>query len=155
VKILKILAPILLVLLIVFVFIAPIGPVPGVLIGGNEAEVPGSWGETSDIHEIKFEVPGPLPRVVTVWVIQWGGELHVVGYKENGWVSALGEGGLVRMRMGDNTYSLNATLLATDWEPVMDAYLAKYRPDYPETVDGFPSQEEAIGVFSVFRLSAR
>jgi hypothetical protein len=155
VKILKILAPILLVLLIVFVFVAPIGPVPGVLIGGNEAEVPDSWGETSDIHEIKLEVPGPLPRVVTIWVIQWGGELHVVGYKESGWVSTLEEGGPVRMRMGDNTYSLNAAVLATGWEPVMEAYLAKYRPDYPEIVNGFPSGEEAVGAFSVFQLSAQ
>jgi len=38
---------------------------------------------------------------------------------------------------------------------VMDAYLDKYRSDYPEIVDGFPSKEEAAGAFSVFRLSAR
>ena len=65
----------------------------------------------------------------------------------------LGEGRPVRMRMGDNTYSLNATLLDTGWERAMEAYFAKYRPDYPEIVDGFPSLEDAAGSFSVFRLS--
>ena len=57
--------------------------------------------------------------------------------------------------MGDRTFSLTATALVTGWEPVMDAYLDKYRSDYPEIVDGFPSKEEAAGAFSVFRLSAR
>jgi hypothetical protein len=154
-KILTILAPLVVVLLVVFVFLAPIGPVPGVLIGGTEAEIPDNWGETSDTHEIRLEVPGPLPRVVIIWVVQWKGDLHIVGYKESGWVSKLENGGPVRMRMGDRTFSLTATALATGWEPVMDAYLDKYRPDYPEIVDGFPSKEEAAGAFSVFRLSAR
>jgi hypothetical protein len=35
----------------------------------------------------------------------------------------------------------------------MEAYLAKYRPGYPEIVDGFPSLDDAAGSFSVFRLS--
>ena len=152
-KLLKILAPLCLVLFVALVFVAPVGPLPGILIGGTPSEVPGSWGETSGIHEITLEVPGPLPRVVIIWVVQLRGDLYIVGSRDSGWVSMLGEGGPVRMRMEDNTYSLNATLLDTGWERAMEAYLAKYRPGYPEIVDGFPSLDDAAGSFSVFRLS--
>ncbi len=147
-----VLAPILIVLLVAFVFVTPVGPVPGFLIGGAPTEAPVSWGDTSDIHEIKLEVPGLLPRVVIIWVVQAAGELHIVGARDSGWVTMLKEGGPVRMRMRDSTYSLKANLVNTDREPVMEAYVAKYRPDYPEIVNGFPSLEDAAGSFSVFRL---
>ena len=152
-KILRILGPLFLVLLVAFVFVAPVGPLPGVLIGGTPTEVPGSWGETSGIHEITLEVPGPLPRVVIIWVVQSVGELYIVGSRDSGWVSMLDDGGPVRMRMEGNTYSLNATFLKTGWEHAMEAYVAKYRLDYPEIIDGFPSLEDAAGSISVFRLS--
>ena len=104
-KILKISVPLFFLLLIVFVLVAPIGPLPGVLIGGIESEAPLDWGDTLNVHEITLEVPGPLPRVVIIWVAQSLGELYVVGSKNSGWVSMLGDGGPVRMRMEDKTYS--------------------------------------------------
>ena len=152
-KLINILAPIVALVLVVFIFATPIGPVPGFLIGGTASEVPSNWEGTSDIHEVKLEVQGTLPRVVIIWVIEWNNELHVVGARDSGWVSMLGEGGAVRVRMGDKTYSLNAELMESGWEPVMEAYVAKYRTDYPEIVDGFPSLEDAAGSISVFRLS--
>jgi len=155
VKILKTLGPLCLFLLVAFVFVAPIGPLPGILIGGTPSEVPDSWGESSAIHEITLEVPGPLPRVVIIWFVQSEGDLYIVGSRGSGWVSMLGEGGPVRMRMEDNTYSLNATWLETGWELAMEAYVVKYRPDYPEIVDGFPSQKDAAESMSVFRLSGQ
>ena len=152
-KFLKILAPLCLVLLVALVFVAPVGPLPGIFIGGAPSEVPSSWGETSGIHEITLEVPGPLPRVVIIWVVQLEGDLYIVGSRKSGWVSMLGEGGSVRMRMEDKTYSLNAALLDTGWERAMEDYRAKYRSDYPRIVDGFPSLDDAAASFSVFRLS--
>jgi hypothetical protein len=152
-KFLKILAPLGLTCLVALGFVAPVGPLPGIWIGGVPSDVPSSWGETSGIHEITLEVPGLLPRVVIIWVVQSEGDLYIVGSRDSGWVSMLGEGGSVRMRMEDNTYLLNAALLDTGWERAMDAYLAKYRSDYPEIVDGFPALEDAAGSFSVFRLS--
>ena len=154
-KALKILVPWCLVLLIALAFFAPIGPLPGFLIGGASSEVPGSWGETAGIHEITLEVPGPLPRVVIIWVVQSEGDLYILGARDSGWVSMLGRGGPVRMRMEDNTFSMNATLLDTGWEPIIKAYLAKYRSGYPEIVDGFPSLDDAAGSISVFRLTGQ
>jgi hypothetical protein len=35
----------------------------------------------------------------------------------------------------------------------METYVAKYRPHYPEIVEGFPAVEEAGSSFAVFRLA--
>ena len=37
-------------------------------------------------------------------------------------------------------------------EPILQSYVAKYQPDYPDIVAGFPSIEGAAGQFGVFRL---
>ena len=152
-KILKIVGSLAVLLLVVLVFAAPIGPMPGVLIGGKPSEVPATWGDTSNIHEISLEVPGILPRVVIIWVVQTDGDLYVVGSKDSAWVSMLGDGSSVKMRMEGKTFPLNAVLIENDWEKAMESYIAKYQPDYPEIVGGFPSLEDAADSISVFRLS--
>ena len=152
-KTLKISAALFFLSLIVFVLVAPIGPLPGVLIGGIESEAPLDWGDTLSVHEVTLEVPGPLPRVVIIWVAQSLGELYILGSKNSGWVSMLGEGGPVRMRMEDRTYSLNGTLIEAGWEQAMETYVAKYRPHYPEIVEDFPAAEEAGSSIAVFRLA--
>ena len=80
-----------------------------------------------------------MPRVVTIWVIEYESELFVTGYAESGWVRMLGSGGPVRMRLGDNTYPLLATAVTNNAQPILTAYMDKYRPDYPDIVEDFPS----------------
>jgi hypothetical protein len=151
-KILKISLAIVAVLLIVLAIAAPIGPVPGFFIGGTSAAPPASWPDTSDVDEIRLRVPGSLPRVVIIWVIEYQDELYVVGAKGSGWVSMLGEGGPVHMRLGDRTYPLTATPVLEGWQPVFEAYIEKYRPNYPDIVAGLPSVEQAGDQVAVFRL---
>lgn len=151
-KILRITSIALLALLVVAALLAPIGPVPGFFIGGTPASAPERWPDTSDVHEIRLKVPGTLPRVVIVWVIEHEGELHVVGSSDSGWVEGIGQGGPVEMRLGDNTYSLHASPVSEGWQPILEAYVAKYEPDYPDIVGSFPTLEEAEGTISVFRL---
>lgn len=151
-KILQWAALLLLAALGAVLLLGPIGPVPGVLIGGTAAEVPAAWPDTSDTHEIRLRVPGTLPRVVTIWVIQHDGDLHVVGARDSGWVGMIGSGSPVQMRLNDRTYSLRAEPVSRGWEPVFNAYVDKYRPDYPEIVAGFPPPEEAGDQIAVFRL---
>lgn len=143
---------IVLVLAAALAILAPVGPLPGFFIGGVATEAPPQWPDTSSTHEIELKVPGTLPRVVIIWVIQHDGELYVVGAKDSGWVSMLGEGGPVEMRLEGNTYALDATLVTQGWEPAMTAYVAKYRPDHPDIVAGFPAIEDADESISVFRL---
>jgi len=135
------------------VWLAPLGPLPGFFIGGTPTAVPDSWGDTSSTHEIRLKVSGTPPRVVIIWVIQVAGELYVVGSKGSGWVAMLNQGGPVEMRMEDKTYRLNARLMTDNWQTVVEAYMDKYRADYPDIVNSFPSFEEAAGSTAVFLLS--
>ena len=152
-KMLKIGIPVLVVLLIVIGLLAPIGPLPGFFIGGTETTAPTTWPDTSAVHEIRLEVPGTLPRVVIIWVIAHESALYVTGRATSGWVQMLGDGGPVRMRLGDNTYSLVATAINNNVLPVLTAYMDKYRPDYPDIVADFPSPEEAGDDYVVFKLN--
>ncbi len=153
-KILKILSAGLVLVLALVIWLAPIGPMPGFFIGGTEADVPDTWGDTSSIHEVRLKASsGLLPRVVIIWVVQVEGDLHVVGAKDSGWVSMLSQGGTALVRMGDETYALQASETTQDFELILQAYIDKYRADYPDIIDGFPSLEEAKGTVAVFRLS--
>ncbi len=151
-KILKIISIVVLILVAALVVAAPIGPLPGFFIGGEPAEAPAAWPDTSSVHEIRLRVPGTLPRVVIIWVVEHEGDLHVVGAADSGWVNMIGQGKPVEMRLGDSTYALEATRTTQGWEGVLEAYVEKYRADYPEIVAGFPSIEEAEGQVAVFRL---
>ena len=153
-KALKIGGLVLVIVVIALVYAAPLGPVPGIFIGGAPAPVPSSWGDTRPIHEIKLSVDsGSIPRVVIIWVVQVGGSLYVVGAQDSGWTTAIGDSAPVRMRMQDKTYDMQATRVKTGWQPVLEAYVDKYRADYPEIIEGFPAIEEAEGAVAVFKLS--
>ena len=151
-RMLKIALPAVLALVLVVLIIAPIGPMPGVFIGGTSTKAPERWGQTSNVDEIMLRVPGTLPRVVIIWVVEHDGELHVVGSRDSGWVRMIGAGSPVEIRVDDNTYSLNASPVAEGWQQILEAYVEKYRADYPDIVAGFPSIDEAEGLFAVFRL---
>jgi len=152
VKALKIGLIVLGIVALIGVAIAPIGPVPGVFIGGTSVKAPEQWPDTRDVDEIRLRVPGLLPRVVNIWVVERAGELFVVGARNSGWVSMLGEGGPVDMRLGKSTYRLRAVAVHDDFEAVLTAYVDKYRQDYPDIIAGFPSIEEARTKVSVFML---
>lgn len=142
-------------LLVVGVLLAPIGPVPGFLIGGEPSGVPTEWGDTNDIHEVELEVAtGLFPHVVIIWMVKVEGDLHVVGSKGSGWVDRIGQRSPVRLKMQGKTYSLDAAVVAEDRrQTVLEAYRAKYEPDYPQIFDDFPSIEEARDTVGVFRLT--
>ena len=139
-------------IVLVLIFATPIGPLPGFFIGGTYTPTPTVWPDTSKEDEILLKVPGTLPRVVIIWVVQVEGQLYVVGDGDSGWVRRIGQGGPVEMRLHDRKYSLTATPVAAGLEAIITAYKNKYRPNYPDIVAGFPSVEESAGAFGVFRL---
>jgi hypothetical protein len=155
-KILKIGSLILLFALVVAAVAAPVGPMPGLLIGGSASEVPASWGDTRSIHEIQLQIgEGPIGRTVIIWTVQIDGDLYITGQKDSGWTRGIGSGGPVRLQLEGNLYELTATPVTVGQADVLAAWLDKYSPDYPELVEGFPSPEEAIRTSAVFRLTAR
>ena len=152
-KALKIAAPILTILVALLVWLLPIGPAAGIFIGGSDSTAPDTWPDTSSVHEIKLKVnSGNLPRVVNIWLVQVENSLYIVGTRDSGWVSKLGNGGPVQMRMVNDTYTLQASPVTTNWQSILEAYQDKYRPDYPDIVNGFPTIEEAATTIAVFKL---
>ena len=142
-------------ILATLVFVTPIGPMPGFFIGGQPTPVPKAWPDTSKVDEILLKVPGTLPRVVIIWVVQVDSALYVVGSRSSGWVQRIADGANVEMRLSGNTYALAAVPIRQDLERVVNAYKNKYRADYPDIVAGFPTLEEAGDQFGVFRLDTR
>ena len=142
-------------IVLILVFATPIGPLPGFFIGGKSTPQPTAWPDTSTVDEILLKVPGTLPRVVIIWVVQVEGQLYVIGSGDSGWVQRIGEGAPVEMRLQDRRYSLNATPVTSGLEAIITAYTNKYRPNYPDIVAGFPSPEESEAAFGVFRLDPR
>ena len=142
-------------MLATLVFVTPIGPMPGFFIGGQPTPVPKAWPDTSKVDEILLKVPGILPRVVIIWVVQVDSALYVVGSRSSGWVQRIADGANVEMRLSGNTYALAAVPIKQELERVVNAYKNKYRADYPDIVAGFPTLEEAGDQFGVFRLDTR
>ena len=151
-KYLRIAGVLLVVLLVIGVLMAPIGPVPGFFIGGTTATAPATWPDTSSVHEIRLKVPGILPRTVIIWVVDYKGDLHVVGSRDSGWVSRIGAGSPVELRLGDSTYALRAVPVDAEYDSVLEAYIAKYKADYPDIIAGFPAIADARDSVGVFRL---
>ncbi|MEM9175780.1 MAG: hypothetical protein AAGC67_11135 [Myxococcota bacterium] len=151
-QIVKIVAGLLLALALVVLVVAPIGPLPGVFIGGTPTPAPATWQDTSGIDEIRLKAPGAIPRVVIIWVIDVAGELYVVGMKESGWVRRIGDGAPVELRIRENTYVVEAVPVTEGAAPIYEAYLAKYAPNYPDLVAQLPPIETAADVAVMYRL---
>ena len=142
-------------ILATLLFVTPIGPMPGFVSGGQLTPVPKAWPDTSKVDEILLKVPGIVPRVVIIWVVQVDSALYVVGSRSSGWVQRIADGANVEMRLSGNTYALAAVPIRQELERVVNAYKNKYRADYPDIVAGFPTLEEAGDQFGVFRLDSR
>ena len=70
-KVLKVILASIAVLLLVLALVAPLGPIPGLFIGGTSAKAPEKWGDTSNANEIMLRVPG------TVFCATWSVILSV------------------------------------------------------------------------------
>ncbi len=132
--------------------LAPIGPLPGFFIGGTATDTPAVWPDTSDLDEVRLRVGGTIPRVVIIWLVQLDNQLYVMGSNDSGWVSMLGEGGPVNLRMEGSTYTLMAQRMTEGQLAVIEAYQEKYRADYPGIVDGMGSAQEMLPATSVYQL---
>ncbi len=151
-RIVRVVAAVLVALALVVLFAAPIGPLPGVFIGGTETPPPATWEDTSGIDEIRLKAPGAIPRVVIIWVIDFESELYVLGMKTSGWVERIGDGAPVDVRIDDRTYAVRATPVEARAEEIYAAYIAKYEPNYPDLVASLPSVEEGRDLATIFRL---
>ena len=140
------------VVLIALVVRLPIATTPGFFIGGSTSSAPVTWADTSSTHEIKLRVEGTIPRVVIIWFVEIDNELYIVGETDSGWVSMLGTGGLVQMRLENSTYPLQANIVNSGGDEILHEWLGKYEADYPEFVNTSAS-EDFLEYSSIYRLS--
>ncbi len=141
---------------IILAIAAPIGPMPGFRIGGDAAEPPDSWRGAELPDNILFGTyDGLFPYVVTIWVVESGGNLYVVGDPASTWVEKATSSGDVRVRINDSVYDMQATRLPPGRADVLQAYIDRYQADYPEIIDGFPPLEEFAQGSALFQLAPR
>ena len=151
-KVWKIGVSLVVVILFALVVRLPIATTPGFFIGGSASSAPVTWADTSSTHEIKLRVEGTIPRVVIIWFVEIDNELYIVGETDSGWVSMLGNSGLVQMRLEDSTYPLQADVVTSGEEEILQKWLGKYEADYPEFVNTSAS-EEFLEYSSIYKLS--
>jgi Uncharacterized protein conserved in bacteria (DUF2255) len=105
----------------------------GLTLGGVDAPVPADWRFTDANKEIAIQVHTPylVPHAVTIWCAQVDGQLYVGASapQTKNWPGWVDENPDVRLRIGDNVYSV--TLVPLD-DPnviagVQAAYAAKYQ----------------------------
>ena len=135
---------------------APIGPMPGLRIGGTPAEAPESWAGTELPDNILFGTKdGALPYVVTIWVVETGGRLYVVGDPASTWVEKATNSPDVQVRINDAVYDMTAARMPPGRVDVLQAYVDRYQADYPEIIDGLPPVPELAEGSALFQLTPR
>lgn len=137
----------------------PIGPVPGVRIGGTPTPVPADWSTFQLPEEVKLRTTGGLlPRVVTIWIVEANSALYVFGANDSGWVNATLKDPAVQLRIDDRTYALTATQVP-DLDPVVyKKYIDRYATNYPDIVASMPEPDASEDAFAsagvAFKLQA-
>lgn len=152
-KFLKYIVAAVVLIIALLAMLAPIGPLPGIFIGGSASAAPRIWQDTSQVDEVRLRVAGAVPRVVIIWVVQQDNQLYVIGSNESGWVTMLGQGGPVHLRIGDATYPLLARKLTEEQLPIIASYQNKYRAGYPAIVGDMGAPEDMINGASVYLLA--
>jgi hypothetical protein len=133
---------------------APIGPMPGVWLGGTATAAPADWRTVELPMTVQLKTSGGLlPRVVNIWIVEADNELYVFGARDSGWVQAALQDPAVTLRMGDAAYALNA-VAAEDRAPAAYVrYLDRYRADFPELVGDLPADSADFEGGAAFRLA--
>ena len=141
---------------IILAIVAPIGPMPGFRIGGSPAEPPASWTGAQLPDEVRFGTyDGMFPYVVTIWVVESGGSLYVVGDPASSWVEKATNTSDVRIRINDSVYDMQARRMPPGRVDVLQAYVDRYKADYPEIINGFPPLPELAQGSALFELTPR
>jgi hypothetical protein len=144
------------VLTVVVALAAPIGPMPGVRLGGSPATAPAQWSSVNLPGEVRLATSaGMLPHVVIIWVVESDDRLYVVGAPDSAWVEGATRSPDVSLRIGDDTYEMRATRLEPGRQDIVQKYIDRYKDDYPDIIADFPPVEEFSQGAAVFELVSR
>ncbi|MDP6375914.1 MAG: DUF2255 family protein [Pseudomonadales bacterium] len=135
---------------------APIGPMPGIRLGGNSATAPARWSSATLPEEVHLATyAGTLPHVVIIWVVETDNRLYVIGAPDSTWVEGATRSPDVRLRIDENVYDMRATRIESSRQDVFQAAIDRYKDNYPEIIAGFPPIAEFSQGAALFELSRR
>ena len=138
---------------LIVVLAGPIGPIPGIRIGGTPTPPPADRASITLPDEVQLATgAGLLPRVVNIWVVSHENALFVFGAKDSGWVKNVQARANVELRIGDVTYPLTASVETAITREVYQKYIERYRAGYPEITATMPAVDEVSEVGVIFRL---
>ncbi len=134
----------------------PIGPMPGLAIGGQEQPAPDDFAFAQE-HElllVRTFLGGWLPQVHYIWGVGVDDGIYAIAVPGASWRARINDDPDVLLRVGDSYYSLTAARVddATDKQRVFDAYITKYGPQLEEIL-GRPGTIEDLS--DLIRFSAR
>lgn len=134
----------------------PIGPMPGLAIGGEEQPTPDDFAfvEEHDLIMVRTMLGGWLPQVHYIWGVGVDDAVYAVAVPDASWRARLHDDPDVLIRVGDNHYSLTATPVnnAEEIQAAFDAYMEKYGPQLEEIIGHPPTIDD---VSDLIRFSAR
>ena len=134
----------------------PIGPMPGLAIGGNEQPAPDDFAfvQDHDLITIRTMMGGWLPQVHNIWGVGVGDGVYAAAVPGATWRARLDDDPNVLLRVGDNYYPLTAAVVtdAAIIQTAFEAYVHKYGPALEEVVGHPPTVEDVSGLI---RFSAR
>jgi hypothetical protein len=87
--------------------------------------------------------------------VESGGSLYVVGDPASTWVKKATNSSDVRIRIGDSVYDMQARRMPTRRVDVLQAYVDRYKADYPEIINSFPPLPEFAQGSALFELTPR
>ena len=134
----------------------PIGPAPGLAIGGQEQPAPDDFAFVQE-HElllVRTFFGGWLPQVHYIWGVGVDDGVYAIAVPGASWRARINDDPNVLLRVGDSYYNLTAVRVddAVDKQRVFDAYIAKYGPQLEEIL-GRPGTIEDMS--DLIRFSAR
>jgi hypothetical protein len=147
---------VLVVLLLGVALAAPIGPMPGIRLGGTPATPPAQWSSVDLPEEVLLATSaGVLPHVVIIWVVESDNRLYVIGDPASTWVDGATRSPDVQLRVGDDVYDMRATRVPAGRQDLFQKYVDRYKDNYPDIIAGFPPMEEFAQGAAVLELVAR
>ena len=145
----------LMVILLGVALAAPIGPMPGIRLGGSPATVPAQWSSVDLPEEVLLATSaGVLPHVVIIWVVESDDRLYLIGDPASTWVEGVTASPDVQLRIGDNVYDMQATRIEGR-QDLFQMYIDRYKDNYPDIIASFPPIEQFAQGGALFELAAR
>jgi hypothetical protein len=129
---------VVIVVIVIAAVMAPIGPMPGIRLGGTTASAPDQWSSVTLPEEVRLEASGGvLPYVVIIWVFESDNNLYVIGSPDSRWVALASENPDVRLRINDDVYAMKATRMPPGRVDLAQKYVDRYKDNYPQIVESF------------------